>query len=68
MRAFYHYIEGAKSAFTLFPDFELPEDPDLQLPVRRPRMTIREAMEKDREALRGDFKKAWKLTLEEANG
>lgn len=61
MRALYHYIEGARSAFTLFPQHEA----ELPMPSRRPRMTIREAMEKDRAALRGDFQKAWKLVREQ---
>ncbi|MEN9354883.1 MAG: hypothetical protein RL318_2208 [Fibrobacterota bacterium] len=61
MRAIANYIEGAVSAFTLFPEHE----PVLQMPVRRTRMTLSEAMSKDREALRGDFKKAMELVREQ---
>lgn len=61
MRAIANYLEGAVSAFTLFPQ----HTPVLRTLPKRRQMTVKEALEKDAQALRKDFRKAMDLVCVE---
>jgi len=61
MRAIVHYLEGAVSAFTLFPQYK----PVLRTLPKRKQLTLQEAMAKDAEVLRQDFRNAMELVCAE---
>ena len=58
MRVLNYYLEGVVSAFTLTPDFDLPEDPDVQAIQRK---TVAQAFAQDRAKLSLDGRKAMQI-------